>query len=181
MPEIVLVNSHDGKSSYNLSSGIYRLACANGLLSPEGAQSNIKVRHSGKGIIERVIEGTFSIVDDIPRVLSRIKEYEEIDLSQSNQKIFAEQAAKELMKDEIVDINSMLFSRRKADDKSDLWTVSNRVQESLIRGYVARKKMDPKGNLKKVAGRQITSIDRSLEVNRLIANLTEAMAVSLTS
>jgi hypothetical protein len=30
-PELVLINSHDGLSSYKLSAGLYRLICSNGL------------------------------------------------------------------------------------------------------------------------------------------------------
>src|SRR4051812_18563680 len=35
-PEVVLVNSHDGTSSYQLNSGLYRLVCGNGMVVSAG-------------------------------------------------------------------------------------------------------------------------------------------------
>ncbi len=45
-PEIVLINSHDGLSSYRLMSGVYRLVCSNGLVAGY-SYGDIRVRHQG--------------------------------------------------------------------------------------------------------------------------------------
>src|SRR5271168_1422847 len=42
-PEIVLINSHDGGSSYRLMAGIFRLICENGLIAGE-KYDEVKVR-----------------------------------------------------------------------------------------------------------------------------------------
>lgn len=56
-PELVLVNSHDGLSSYRLMAGLYRVVCSNGLI--EGRTYNeIRIKHQGD-IIRNVIEGTY--------------------------------------------------------------------------------------------------------------------------
>jgi len=56
-PEIVLINSHDGLSSYRLMAGLYRLVCSNGLIV--GSEyGEVRVKHSGN-IIDNVIGGTF--------------------------------------------------------------------------------------------------------------------------
>jgi hypothetical protein len=60
--EIVLVNSHDGTSSYQLMSGVFRMVCENGLIS--GSIGNdIRVRHNGS-VVDNVIEGCTRILDD---------------------------------------------------------------------------------------------------------------------
>src|SRR5438874_6821787 len=41
IPEVVLVNSHDGTSAYKLMAGIFRLVCANGLVVSESMQASI--------------------------------------------------------------------------------------------------------------------------------------------
>jgi hypothetical protein len=45
VPEIVLINSHDGTSAYQLSAGFYRLVCSNGLMVSAGMQDEVKVKH----------------------------------------------------------------------------------------------------------------------------------------
>ena len=55
-PELVLVNSHDGLSSYRLNAGLFRLVCSNGLVAGH-SYDEIRVRHQGD-IVNNVIEGT---------------------------------------------------------------------------------------------------------------------------
>jgi hypothetical protein len=43
-PEVVLVNSHDGTSSYQLYAGLFRLACLNGMVTCLGQHSEYKTR-----------------------------------------------------------------------------------------------------------------------------------------
>ena len=59
-PEIVLLNSHDGLSSYRLYAGVVRFACLNGMISGT-SYSDIKVRHQGN-ILNNVIEGSYAVV-----------------------------------------------------------------------------------------------------------------------
>lgn len=59
-PEIVLINSHDGLSSYRLMAGVYRLVCSNGLIAGN-SYNEIRVRHQGN-ILEEVIEDRKSVV-----------------------------------------------------------------------------------------------------------------------
>src|SRR3990167_10512143 len=47
IPEIVLINSHDGTSAYKMTLGLYRLACLNGLTVSENTLKTISVRHIG--------------------------------------------------------------------------------------------------------------------------------------
>src|SRR5690348_14871690 len=46
--EIVLYNSHDGTSSYQLSAGKFRLVCTNGLIVSEAVLDTIRVPHFGR-------------------------------------------------------------------------------------------------------------------------------------
>lgn len=58
-PELVLVNSHDGLSSYRLNAGLFRLVCSNGLVAGT-TYNEVRVKHQGD-ILGNVIEGTFSV------------------------------------------------------------------------------------------------------------------------
>ena len=43
--ELILLNSHDGTSSYQLMSGVFRTVCRNGLIVSEGEAQMIRVPH----------------------------------------------------------------------------------------------------------------------------------------
>src|SRR5262249_45745551 len=59
VPEIVLINSHDGTSAYKLSPGLYRVLCTNGLVVKSSGIDEISVRHGGReSLIQEVIEGS---------------------------------------------------------------------------------------------------------------------------
>ena len=61
-PEIVLVNSHGGLSSYRLMAGVFRMVCANGLVAGD-FYAETRVRHQGN-IIDQVIEGGYSVINE---------------------------------------------------------------------------------------------------------------------
>jgi uncharacterized protein DUF932 len=41
---LILLNSHDGTSSYQLMSGVFRIVCRNGLIVSEGEAQMIRCR-----------------------------------------------------------------------------------------------------------------------------------------
>ena len=44
-PEVVLINSHDGTSSYQLHAGLFRLVCLNGLVISSENWGSVRVGH----------------------------------------------------------------------------------------------------------------------------------------
>ena len=64
--EIMLINSHDGASSYQMLAGVFRFVCCNGLVC--GTVSNdIRIPHKGN-IHDEVIEGAFRVLEDFEAV-----------------------------------------------------------------------------------------------------------------
>jgi hypothetical protein len=57
IPEVVLINSHDGGCAFRLMAGLYRLACSNGLLVAEAEIMSIAIRHTGD-ILRDVVIGS---------------------------------------------------------------------------------------------------------------------------
>jgi len=72
--EIILVNAHDGTSSYQMISGVFRFVCANGLFAGD-AFEDLKVRHTGNAV-GRVIEGTYTVLDDTDAIMADVAERE---------------------------------------------------------------------------------------------------------
>ena len=77
IPEIVLTNSHDGKASFKLIAGIFRLVCSNGLIVADSTLMSHNIRHIGytDQAVRLAVE---SICDSVPQVASKIHDFNEI-------------------------------------------------------------------------------------------------------
>lgn len=171
LPEIVLVNSHDGSSSYRFMAGIFRLVCSNGLIVQSADFGQFAIRHiGGHEFYKEVVRVSRQIAEETPAVMSQIDRWKGIELSQGQQEAFAE-AALELRDNNTLQPRQVLAPRRMADTKPDLWTTMNRVQESLIRGGI---------RTRNAAGRRSTtrpvkSVDGEVKLNQALWTLTERM------
>jgi hypothetical protein len=67
IPEIVLVNSHDGTSSYQLRAGIYRIVCSNGLIVGTDAFCQ-RIRHQGD-VVSKVVNSANELAQTFPETL----------------------------------------------------------------------------------------------------------------
>ena len=59
--EIVLLNSHDGTSSYQMLAGMFRFVCSNGLVCGDTV-ADVRVPHKGD-VAGSVIEGAFEVFE----------------------------------------------------------------------------------------------------------------------
>jgi hypothetical protein len=182
VPEIVLVNSHDGTSSYNLMGGIYRVVCSNGLIVGD-TSSEVRLRHSGRDVISGVIEGSYRVIEDIKAVAPRVEEFKALVLDPRQQLAFAE-AALDLRWDRDEQGNSaapinpeqMLNLRRWEDKGSDLWRVFNKVQENMIRGGL--RGVGATG--RRTSTRAVASVSENIKLNKALWTLTDRMASILS-
>lgn len=178
VPEIVLVNSHDGTSSYQLMGGIYRLVCSNGLIVGN-TSSEVRIRHTGRDILQDVIEGSYRVIENIKAVAPKVEAFKSLVLDPRQQLAFAE-AALDLRYDRDEHGNStspvtaerMLAIRRWEDRSNDLFTVYNRVQENFIRGGV--RGVGSTG--RRMSTRAVASVTENVRLNRSLWTLTERMA-----
>lgn len=66
VPEIILLNSHDGSSSYQMLQGLFRSVCQNGLICGQSF-GEVRVPHRGN-VVEKVIEGAYEVLGIFDRV-----------------------------------------------------------------------------------------------------------------
>lgn len=180
VPEIVLVNSHDGTSAYKLMLGIFRFVCTNGMTVSDSEQQSISIRHQGD-IIEQVIQGSNEIVSNAPRTIETVSTWQRLQLTAGEQGAFAESARTLRFADSDGNVDSpitaeqLLRPRRSADNGTDLWKTLNRVQENVIRGglhgwdYSNRRP-------RRVTTREVKGIDQDVKLNRALWQLAERMA-----
>jgi len=171
VPEIILLNSHDGSSSYQLLAGVFRFVCSNGLIAGDIVE-NVRVRHSGN-VVDNVIEGATRILHNTEEVVARIGEYKGIELSQQESMLFAE-AAMQLRwgDDKPVSTTGLLAANRYADNKNDLWTTFNRVQENLIKGGVAGRASTGR----RTTTRAVGGVNENVKLNKALWTLADSMA-----
>lgn len=169
--EILLLNSHDGSSSYQMIPGQFRHICANGMVCGE-VFGQIRVPHKGD-IVGKVIEGAYEILDRFGEIEHSREEMKRIHLNRGEQAAFAETALEFRYDGQHVPISaeSLLQVRRREDNANDLWTVYQRTQENVIRGGIRGR--TAKGALTKT--RPINGIDGDIKTNRFLWSLAEKM------
>lgn len=175
-PEIVLVNSHDGLSSYRLMAGVFRLVCSNGLIAGN-IYDEIRVRHQGN-IIDEVIEGSYSVVKDSRKMIESAEKMSSIRLN-IPEKIALAQAAHAIRFDntplsDSIDPVKLLTPRRFAEtNKDDLFTLFNVAQENIMKGGVRGYALNLNHRAKRVSTRAVNSIDQNITLNRALWSLAE--------
>lgn len=182
IPEVILINSHDGSSAYHLIAGLYRKVCMNGLAVSEGTVSSLNIAHKGD-IVDRVIEGSIEIIDNTAGVLETVKEWQGLALTSGEQTAYAEAAHVLRFGDAEgkaatpIQPAQLLNARRSDDAANSLWHTFNRVQENAIRGGLRGFKRDERGfRTRRVSTRPVVGIDQNVKLNRALWTLTEQMA-----
>ncbi|HBY1698700.1 TPA: DUF945 domain-containing protein, partial [Klebsiella pneumoniae] len=135
VPEIILLNSHDGSSSYQMIPGMFRFVCTNGLVCGTSF-GEIRVPHKGD-IVGRVIEGAYEVLGIFDKITEGVDVMKSITLTKEEQRLFGQAALTYRYEDENkspVSIEQIIHPRRYEDKKYDIWTTYQRVQENLIKG-----------------------------------------------
>lgn len=172
IPELVLANSHDRSSAYQIMAGVFRLICSNGATIQSADFGSISVRHSGgTEFANRILDATQRVIEETPRILQGIETWKGIELSPPQRQAFAT-AALELREKPIVTPTQLLEARRPQDEKPDLWTTSQVIQENLVKGGLQGRTETGR----RATTRPIRSVTEDLKTNRALWRLTEEMA-----
>ena len=174
--EIILVNAHDGTSSYQMISGVFRFVCANGLMTGD-TFGEVKVGHRGDAV-SKVIEGAYTVLDDADQVMASVDSMKALPLDRDEQVAFARAAAVLRFDDPEkapIAAEQLLDVRRTADQANDVWTSFNRIQENLVRGGQRGIAHDAQGRRRVAKVREIKGIDQKRSLNRALWTLAEEM------
>lgn len=178
-PEVVMMNAHDGTSRYQLHAGLFRLVCLNGMVVSDANFGQIKVGHSGRGVLDKVIEGTYRVLDDAVLALGQAQELQGVTVSRDEQRIFGEAALRLRYDDESlpkIDGGQVVRARREADNFGTLWHTFNRAQENLVRGGLSYRHTNEEGRVSYRDTRPVNSADGDLKLNRALWHLTQEFA-----
>jgi len=178
--EAVLVNSHDGTSAYDLSCGVFRVRCLNGLVVAEATCQPVKIRHTGN-ILDRVVEETQHLMANAPKVADTINQWRSIQLTNAQALELAVEAhgnrfdasnmAKRVTPEQLLNV------RRSDDNGKDLWTVLNRIQENVIKGGLRATRETSYERRARTRG--VKSIDNLISLNQEMWASAERMAAQV--
>jgi len=135
--QLLVTNSHDGSSSLRFNLGVFRTVCANGLVVGSSFDE-IRIRHLkvNKILIEETLEKFaaksehfIKMVRSMQNTQLNYKQIEKLAIS-------AQELRLRHIKIHSVQYASVVDIKREADKSTDLWTVFNVVQESMIKGGI---------------------------------------------
>ncbi|EEU9073096.1 DUF945 domain-containing protein [Salmonella enterica] len=176
VPEIIILNSHGGESSFQLLPGVFRSVCTNSLVCGQSF-GEIRVPHRGD-IAEKVIEGAYDVLGVFDRVEEKREAMQSLLLPPPAQQALAKAALTYRFGEEHqpVAATQILTPRRYEDRKDDLWSVFNRIQENLLKGGLPGR--TAKG--KRSHTRAVNGIDGDVKLNRALWVMAEQMQQALS-
>lgn len=171
--EIILLNSHDGSSSYQMLAGMFRFVCHNGLVCGDTV-ADVRVPHKGD-VAGHVIEGAYEVLHGFERAQESREAMQAVTLNDGEAEVFA-RAAITLKYDDPdkpapITERQVLASRRFDDNRPDLWSVFNRTQENLVKGGLRART----SNGRRQQTRPVQGIDQNLRLNRALWLLADGL------
>lgn len=179
-PEVVLVNSHNGTSAYEVYAGLHRLICTNGLMVGDSIDA-IRVPHKGN-VVSTVTDASLEIAESSTRAIGVAYRMAQIHLSDEERTSFAQSAVElcfgpakpgDSSIGSTIEATRFLRPRRSTDRSTDLFTTFNVVQENVIRGGIPGMRFSPTARASHYRTREIRSIDRNVSLNRALFTLAE--------
>lgn len=179
--EIVLINSHDGASSYRVLAGVFhfpgRIDCVVGDVVDE-----VRIAHKGD-VRDEVIGAAFRVLGQFEGVNQQVEAMRTLMLEPRDEMAFASSAlalrfGKRRSDEEpglsrrpplvAADLNA---ARRVEEAGHDLWATFLRVQENALRGGLMGRTVRGR----RTRTRPVAAIDRSVGLSRALWNLAEEM------
>lgn len=182
--EVIMRNASDGTMGYSFDAGLFRLVCLNGMTVSDRTFASVHVRHAGNrdAIMQNVIEGAYSVLENAEKVLEAPRAWGNLQLSHDERVAFATSAHvlrfgdSEGHVDTPIQPQQLLVARRPADTGNDLWRTFNVVQENSIRGGLSAMGRDANNRRRRTTTREVHGIDQDVKLNKALWMLAENMA-----
>lgn len=171
VPEIILLNSHDGTSSYQMLPGLFRAVCQNGLVCGESF-GEVRVPYKGN-VVEKVIKGAYEVLGIFDRVEEKRDAMQSLILPPPARQALASAALTYRFGEDHQPVteSQLLSPRRWQDESNDLWTTFQRIQENLIKGGLHGRNAAGK----RTHTRAVKGIDGDVKLNRALWVMAESM------
>lgn len=137
VPEVILINAHDGTAAYHLIAGYFRFICSNGMMVGQKL-AGFKVRHtvSAQTNLEVLDSAERTVTEKFPLMLEHVEAMQGKEISEKAAEEFAALALRLRYGDTMAPFQpaALLDCRRTADAGASVWKVLNRIQENVLNG-----------------------------------------------
>lgn len=161
--EVIIRNASDGTSAWIMEEGRFRQVCSNGMYCSIST-SIVRIKHAND-CLDRASSEANLMIEKLRNIDETIIAMKCIDLSPMQQVDFGN-AALELrygsLKEAPFEASAIIAPIRDADKKNDVYTVFNRIQESIIKGGI----MGRSPNGRRTTSREVRSVAQNASLNR---------------
>jgi hypothetical protein len=175
IPELLFINSHDGRGAYQLQMGLYRVLCSNGLIVSTGSLPAFRMPHRGDAVAD-VVAAALELCERFVGIAGLVNQMQRLQLAEPQRLRFAESALAlrfGTLAQAGLAPSTLLTIWRAQDEGNDVWRTLNVVQENLLRGGLLRR--SPGGRLLRM--RAINAVRESVRLNCGLWDLaTQAVA-----
>lgn len=175
--ELVGVNSHNRSAAFAFYCGVFRMVCANGMITQSADYGQFKVKHVGD-IESQVQEAIDGIAQNANLIAGNIDTMKAIELTPDEQGVFARTAHTYIYGDNTAPIEPerLLTARRIEDKGNDLWSTFNRVQENVLKGGLRGHIRNPRtGRIGRRTTRPVKSISKDVKLNKALWSMAEEL------
>lgn len=178
VPEVVLINAHDGTAAYHAHAGFFRFVCSNGMMIGTHL-AGFKVRHTvGPQTTEEVLKAMeATVVDKFPLMMENIETFRSTKLHIEQQVQLAQTALRLRYGDTLAPFpaHDLLTVRREQDAGDMAWNVLNRIQENVMNGgWETRSTMFARRSA-------VRAVERVSAVTKINAGLWDAVTDLVTA
>ena len=173
IPELVVLDSHDGSSRLKTALGALTVACLNGMIAADMLYSRSYLHHA-RDLQAQMMLDMDDVDDAVKKLRIAIRNMRRYQTSFAERLLVADSAIKQRWGEDrdgsfVADLRQkMLRIRRDEDNNNDLYTVMNVVQENILRGggsYVVNDRLQHI--------RPINAVDRNVTINQQLWQVAE--------
>lgn len=178
IPEIMIMNNHDGRFRFRAHAGIFRLACANGMVVFDENMGSAEIRHYGKN---NTFDAVKQIIAEFPEkaeaVSEGIRHWSDFTLDKQLQLKLAQalmlqrQAPTWLKREQALEAKRDV-DQVDADGNRSLWLTFNVLQENLTNSIVAKAVGEEEGAVRRSAIRPIGGTVTNYNLNKRLWKVT---------
>lgn len=175
VPELCLLDSHDGTSRIKTFLGVLRLVCMNGCVAGDMVYERSYV-HVAPDLMEQILLDLDDLDGPIVKLQERVDKMKAHKTNIAERIALADVAIKKRFGEDraasfIADMRrSMLKVRRDADESDDIYTVMNVIQENILRGGM---QYATEHSVRRVTA--INSVDRNMNINQVLWSKAEEL------
>jgi len=169
--EIIFFNSFDRSKAFQISIGLYRFCCQNGLVLGDTYDSHT-LRHIGN--LENNLDDIISQITEFkPHLEKKVKQLSSLMLSNEEMETFARLSVPLKFAPHLEVESKQLLVPQRAEDMEDtsIYTILNIIQENLIRSNNVVGINKETG--RRFSSKEITSLKKDYDINVGLFNLAE--------